>query len=113
MFRVYSQRPKSWCVLYVQSLLNCSRSPESPDTQADPQADPHLEELTITAKLGNTEVIIINVYIPPVGGYNQFLGSSDDDDVHAHTGRLQCSPLVVFKLDRFERHYVGDHGIWL
>ena len=41
-------------------------------------------------------------------------GSSDDDDGHPHTGRRQCSPLiVVFKFYRFERHYVGEHGVWL
>ena len=41
-------------------------------------------------------------------------GSSDDDDGHPHIGRLQCSPLiVVFRFDRFERHYVGEHGVWL
>ena len=35
--------------------------------------EPHLEELTITATLGDTELIITNVYIPPAsfctGGY--------------------------------------------
>ena len=45
-------------------------------------------------------------------------GSSDDDDGqqqrHPHTGRLQRSPLiVVFKFYRYERHYVGEHGVWL
>ena len=30
-------------------------------------------------------------------------GSSDDDDGYTHTGRLQCSPLIVlFKFYRFE-----------
>ena len=49
------------------------RRPDSPDTLADP----HLEGLTITARLGNTELIITNVYIPPAssctGGYNPSL----------------------------------------
>ena len=53
--------------------INFSRRPDSPDTLADP----HLEELTITAKLGNTDLIITNVYIPPAncctGGYNPSL----------------------------------------
>ena len=40
-------------------------------------------------------------------------GSSDDDDVHPHIGRHQCSPLiVVFKFYIFERHDVGEHGVW-
>ena len=38
-----------------------SRRHESPETLSEP----HLEELTITAKLGNTELSITNVYIPP------------------------------------------------
>ena len=41
-------------------------------------------------------------------------GSSDDDDGHPHTGRLQRSLLiVVFQFYRYERHYVGEHGVWL
>ena len=40
--------------------------------------------------------------------------SSDDDNGHHHTGRLQRSPLiVVLKFYRYERHYVGEHGVWL
>ena len=57
----------------IHKSINFSRRPDSPDTLADP----HLEELTITAKLGNTDLIITNVYIPPasscIGGYNPSL----------------------------------------
>ena len=57
----------------IHKSINFSRGPDSPDTLADP----HLEELTITAKLGNTDLIITNVYIPPAsscnGGYNPSL----------------------------------------
>ena len=57
----------------IHQSMNFSRRPDSPDTLADP----HLEELTITAKLGNTYFIITNVYIPPAssctGGYNPSL----------------------------------------
>ena len=45
----------------IHKSINFSRRPDSPDTMADP----HLEEFTITAKLGNTDMIISNVYIPP------------------------------------------------
>ena len=38
----------------IHKSINFSRKPDSPDTLADP----HLEELTITAKLGNTDLII-------------------------------------------------------
>ena len=57
----------------IHKSINFSRTPDSPDTLADP----HLEELIITAKLGNTDLIITNVYIPPAsscrGGYNPSL----------------------------------------
>ena len=54
----------------IHKSINFSLRPDSPDTLADP----HLEELTITAKLGNTDLIITNVYIPPasscIGDFN-------------------------------------------
>ena len=57
----------------IHKSINFSRRPDSPDTLPDP----HLEELTITAKLGNTDLIITNVYIPPAstctGGYSPSL----------------------------------------
>ena len=98
----------------IHKSITFSRRPDSPDTLADP----HLEELTITAKLGNTDLIITNVYIPPIKLFHRRIqsisGSSDEDDRHPHTGRLQRSPLiVVFKFYRYERHYVGEHGVWL
>ena len=53
----------------IHKSINFSRKPESPETLVEP----HLEELTITATLGDTELIITNVYIPPAssctGGY--------------------------------------------
>ena len=42
----------------IHKSINSSRRPDSSDTLADP----HLEELTITAKLGNTD-LIINIII--------------------------------------------------
>ena len=57
----------------IHESINFSRRPDSPDTLGDP----YLEELTITAKLGNTDLIITNGYIPPAnsctGGYNPSL----------------------------------------
>ena len=53
----------------IHKSINFSRKPESPETLVEP----HLEESTITATLGDTELIITNVYIPPAcsctGGY--------------------------------------------
>ena len=45
----------------IHKLINFSRKPEYPVTLVEP----HLEELTITTTLGDTELIINNVYIPP------------------------------------------------
>ena len=44
----------------IHKAINSSRKPESPETLIEP----HLEEFTITATLGNTEMNISNVYIP-------------------------------------------------
>ena len=58
----------------IHKSINFFRKPESPETLVEP----HLEELTITATLGDTELIITNVYIPPAssctGGYLPSLG---------------------------------------
>ena len=57
----------------IHKSITFSRKPDSQNTLADP----HLKELNITAKLGNTDLIITNVYIPPAssctGGYTQSL----------------------------------------
>ena len=53
----------------IHKSINFSRKPESPETLVEP----HMEELTITTTLGDAELIITNVYIPPAssctGGY--------------------------------------------
>ena len=53
----------------LHKSINFSRKPESPETLVEP----HMEELTITATLGDTELISTNVYIPSAsscaGGY--------------------------------------------
>ena len=43
----------------IHKSINFSRKPDSPETLVEP----HLEKLTITATLGDTELIITNVYI--------------------------------------------------
>ena len=57
----------------IHKSINFSRKPESPETRVEP----HLEELTITATLGDTELIITDVYIPLAsscaGGYHPSL----------------------------------------
>ena len=53
----------------IHKSINFSRKPKSPETLLEL----HLEELTITATLADTELIIANIYIPPTssctGGY--------------------------------------------
>ena len=48
-------------LILIHKSINFSQKPESPETLVVP----HLEELTITAMLGDTEMIITKVYIPP------------------------------------------------
>ena len=76
----------SGLLILIHKSINFSRKPESPETLVEP----HLEELTITATLGDTELIITNVYIPPDKLMHRrlppFPGSSDDDDEHPNTG---------------------------
>ena len=60
----------------------------------------------MTATLGETELIITNVYIVHTASkllcrrLSSFSGPSDDDDGYPNTERLQCTPLgVILKLD--------------
>ncbi len=68
-----SQGQGGGLLFFVHKSIIFSRKPSSPQTLADL----HLEELTISAKLGNTELIISNIYIPPTssctGGYQPSL----------------------------------------
>ena len=82
----------------IHKSINFSRKPESPDTLVEP----HLEELPITATLGDTEFIITNVYIPPgsscAGGYlpsmDHLMMTTDTlilEDFNAHhSARYSC-----------------------
>ena len=97
----------------IHKSINFSRKPESPETLVEP----HLEELTITAMLGDTELIITNVYIPQAssctGGY---LPSLDHLMMTTDTlllGDFNAPLGVVLKLDRYERHPTGECGLWL
>ena len=98
----------------IHKLINFTRKPESPENLVEP----HLEGLTITATLGDTELIITNVYIPPAsscaGGYILSLDHLMMTTDTLIPGRLQCTPLgVVLKLDRYKRHPIGEYDIWL
>ena len=59
-------------------------------------SDPHLEELTITAELGNTKLIISNVYILP--------GSSCSNGYHSSIEHLLMTPDTLI-LGDFNAHH--------
>ena len=63
----------------IHKSINFSRGPFSPDTLADP----HLEELTITAKLETATTYPQQALAQE---YKSISRSSDDDDGHPHTG---------------------------
>ena len=48
-------------LFFIHRSITFSKQPSSPESQSDP----HLEELSIKVELGNTNLIISNVYIPP------------------------------------------------
>ena len=68
-----SSRLQKWFTHIDSQINKVSLRPESPDALADP----HLEELTITATLGNTEFILTKVYIASASfctwGYTPYL----------------------------------------
>ena len=70
-----SSRPRRWFT-HIDSQINKLLS-EARFTRYFGRSSPNLEELTNTAKLGKTDLIITNVYIPPAssctGGYNPSL----------------------------------------
>ena len=48
-------------LIFIYRSIAFSKQPSSPESLSDP----HLEEPSIKAELGNTKLIISNVYIPP------------------------------------------------
>ena len=52
-------------LIFIHRSITFSKQPSSPESLSDP----HLEELSIKAELGNTKLIISNVYIPPASQY--------------------------------------------
>ena len=57
-------------LIFIHRSITFSKQPSSPESLSDL----HLEEFSIKAELGNTKLIISNVYIPPASscsnGYN-------------------------------------------
>ena len=59
-------------LIFIHRSITFSKPPSSPESLSDP----HLEELSIKAELGNTKLIISNVYIPPASSCNNGYHSS-------------------------------------
>ena len=58
--------------VFIHESITFSKQPSSPETLSDP----HLEELTIKADIGNTKLIISNIYIPPASSCSNGYQSS-------------------------------------
>ena len=59
-------------LIFIHRSITFSKHPSSPESLSDP----HLEELSIKAELGNTKLIISNVYIPPASSCSDGYQSS-------------------------------------
>ena len=59
-------------LIFIHRSTTFSKQPSSPESLSDP----HLEELSIKSELGNTKLIISNVYIPPASSFRNGYQSS-------------------------------------
>ena len=59
-------------LIFIHRLITFSKQTLSPESLPDP----HLENLSIKAELGNTKLIIANAYIPPVSSCSNWYQSS-------------------------------------
>ena len=59
-------------LVFIHESLTFSKQPSSPEMLSDP----HLEKLTIKADIGNTKLIISNIYIPPASFCSNWYQSS-------------------------------------
>ena len=79
-------------LIFIHSSITFSKQPSSPESLSDPQ----LEELSIKAELGNTKLIISNVYIPPA--------SSSSNGYHSSIEHFLTAPDTLI-LDDFNAHH--------
>ena len=59
-------------LIFIHRSITFSKQPSSPESLSDP----HLEGLSIKAELGNTKLILSNVYIPPASSCSNGYQSS-------------------------------------
>ena len=64
--------PGGGLLIFIHRSITLSKQPSSPESLSDP----HLEELSKKAELGNTKLIIFNVYIPPASSCSNGYQSS-------------------------------------
>ena len=79
-------------LIFIHRSITFSKQPSSPESLFDP----HLEELSIKAELGNTKLIISNVYIPP--------SSSCSNGYNSSIEHLQTTPDTLI-LGDFNAHH--------
>ena len=79
-------------LIFIHRSIPFSKQPSSPESLSDP----HLEELSIIAELGNTKLIISNVYIPPA--------SSCSNGYHSSIEHLLTTPDTLI-LGDFNTHH--------
>ena len=87
--------------IFVHRSITLSNQPSSPASLSDP----HMEELSIKAELGNTKLIISNVYIPPT----RFCSNG----YHSSIEHLLTTPdtLILGDFTRTIRHGTLDRPI--
>ena len=90
-------------LVFIHESITFSKQSSPPEALSDP----HLEELTIKADLGNTKLIISNIYIPPASSCSNGYQSSIE---HLLT---TPDPLIlgVVSLTRSIRHGTQDRPI--
>ena len=81
-------------LIFIHRSITFSKQPSLPESLSDP----HLEELSIKAELGNTKLIISNVYIPPA--------SSCSNGYHSSIEHLLTTPDAL-TLGDFNAHYLS------
>ena len=79
-------------LIFIHRSITFSKEPSSPESLSDP----YLEELSMKAELGNTKLIISNVYIPPA--------SSCSNGYHSLIEHLLTSPDTLI-LGNFNAHH--------
>ena len=79
-------------LIFIHRSITFSKQPSSPESLSDP----HLEELSIKADLGNTKLIISNVYIP--------LASSCCNGYHSSIEHIPTTPDTLI-LGDFNAHH--------